>query len=272
MTERAHEQFGRLPGDLPEGRLLGPSEQMQRFGASPVPVMWISSRSLPDAGLWWQRLHAMRRDTGLHPVLLLYADDSLQPREPMAIDPVQYLREEWQRDRNQRAEWASGGEEVPVPDGVEPWPDDPGPPFDEWPGPAPASASGEDPDRIAGEVAEALAEGELARYVALVPAERSADIPEAIGWLGMTNHTGSRQLSAVLRSWEDRFGARVVGMAPAHLYVSVAAPPTSLEQAQLLALEHYLLCPDTIDQNPRFTHAGYAEWLIDNPGWSFWWD
>lgn len=55
-------------------------------------------------------------------------------------------------------------------------------------------------------------------------------------------------LSAVLRSWEDRFGARLVGLGHATAFVSVAARPADLDQAHVLALEHYLTCPDNVEQ------------------------
>jgi hypothetical protein len=245
---------------------------MQAYGSAATPVMWISNEQLPDAGAWWQRLHASRQETGLYPVLLGYPDGDLQPREPAQIDVTQYLQEEWHNYQRQRAEWPAEDAALAVPQGVEPWPEDPGPPFEKWPGLAPASADGGDADQHAAAVALSLAECDIARYVALVPVGCSAGIPAAIGWLGMTNHTGSRELSAVLRSWEDRFGTRVVGMAGASLYVSVAAPPRSMEQAQLLALEHYLLCPDNIEQNPDVVFSTYAQRLIGNTGWSFWWD
>ncbi|WP_218826191.1 DUF4253 domain-containing protein [Actinomadura mexicana] len=53
----------------------------------------------------------------------------------------------------------------------------------------------------------------------------------------------------MVRSWEDRFGAQVVGAGFADLYPSVAAPPSTYEEALRLAAEHPAFCPDDIWQN-----------------------
>jgi hypothetical protein len=69
----------------------------------------------------------------------------------------------------------------------------------------------------------------------LVPAARSADLAALIGWTGPANAFGLAELSAVLRSWEQRFGARVVALLD-ELYVSVAAPPLRWDHAEHLTL------------------------------------
>lgn len=55
-------------------------------------------------------------------------------------------------------------------------------------------------------------------------------------------------LSIVLRSWEDRFGARLVGLGHATAFVSVATGPDNADQASSLALQHYLACPATLSR------------------------
>jgi Domain of unknown function (DUF4253) len=61
-----------------------------------------------------------------------------------------------------------------------------------------------------------------------------------------------------MRSWEDRFGARVIGVGFADLYVSVAAPPATLDEALPVAAEHFAFCPDNIWQGHPHTLTGYA--------------
>lgn len=149
---------------------------------------------------------------------------------------------------------------------------------DEWPGPAAAPAgSSADPDKEAAEVASILTdEGSWMHgaRLALVPARRSADIPAAIGWTGPVNHEDDvARLSAVLRSWEDRFGIRVVGLTFDQLVVSVAAPPTTQEEAEALAAEHFAFCPDNIQQGRHTTLSAYAaHQVLGQPAWTFWWD
>ena len=60
----------------------------------------------------------------------------------------------------------------------------------------------------------------------LVPADRPADVPAATGWFGMCNSWDDVvAMSAVLRSWEDRFGAVLVLMGRATLQLAVAGAP-----------------------------------------------
>ncbi|MFJ9540656.1 DUF4253 domain-containing protein [Streptomyces sp. NPDC101225] len=149
----------------------------------------------------------------------------------------------------------------------------------DWPGLAEApQGSGAEPETVAADLVESLLDGTGGPLreprLALVPARRSADIPTAIGWTGPVNHENdTARLSAVLRSWEDRFGTRVVALGYDTLLVSVAAPPTTLAEAQVLAAEHYAFCPDNLDQGADPTLTAYAERrLLGRPAWHFWWD
>ena len=104
-----------------------------------------------------------------------------------------------------------------------------------------------------------------------VATERSSDAPSVTGWHGPANFMDDTAVvSAVLRSWEDRFGARLIGMGPADLYVSVPAPPTSRAEALPIAAEHFALCPDNIGQMNGL--VSYADGLVGEQLWSFWWD
>ncbi|GGV57859.1 hypothetical protein GCM10010245_90970 [Streptomyces spectabilis] len=99
----------------------------------------------------------------------------------------------------------------------------------------------------------------------LAPAQRSAADPD--------EHAAAVSFAAVVRSWEDRFGVRVVGVGFATLHLSVAAPPLCLEDARVLAAEHLAFCPDVLGQAPHpHTLAAYAEHLVDAGAWNFWWD
>ncbi|MGW2280092.1 DUF4253 domain-containing protein [Streptomyces sp. NPDC001770] len=151
----------------------------------------------------------------------------------------------------------------------------------EWPGlaPSPATAGPDEPDHLAADLADLLSSALLddsgtGLRPALVPARRSADIPAVIGWTGPVNHESDvARLCAVLRSWEDRFGIRVVVLGFDTLTVSVGRPPTTLAEARALAVEHYAFCPDTIDQNPPYDLDAYAEKsVLNRESWSFWWD
>jgi hypothetical protein len=106
----------------------------------------------------------------------------------------------------------------------------------------------------------------------LVPVSRPADVPAAVGWFGMANAWDDVvAVSAVLRSWEDRFGAVLVRMGRATLELSVAAPPWERSECLAIAAEHYAFCDDTYKGNPG-TLRDYANLLRGNTRWSFWWD
>lgn len=127
-----------------------------------------------------------------------------------------------------------------------------------------------DPDRAAGDLAAAL----LAepRRLALIAAGSGADALAVAGWSGPTNHTADTgQIAAVLRTWQDRFGARVVGAGFDNLQVSVAVPPITAEHALRVAVEHFAFCPDLVHQGTG-SLTEYAEELPGATAWWFWWD
>lgn len=110
------------------------------------------------------------------------------------------------------------------------------------------------------------------RLVALVPAARPADVPAVLGWWGAANHDQSGpQLSAVLRSWEDRFGAVLVGLGFDTLVVVPARAASDDDEALHLAAEHLAFCSDNVFQGPGSV-PDYAAWVVDRLAWSFWWD
>jgi hypothetical protein len=104
--------------------------------------------------------------------------------------------------------------------------------------------------------------------VVLAPAGRSADLPALLEW----SEAPVPLLVALLRSWEERFGAQVVAVFGAELHVSVARPPRQLCDAELVALEHVLSTADNIVDDPPTPFPWYAEDLLDRTDWRFWWD
>jgi len=78
--------------------------------------------------------------------------------------------------------------------------------------------------------------------IGLVEAVRAADIPYTIGWTGAVNHflseTGATPLSVMMRSWEDRFGARLFRLGFDTMEFLVGRPASSESSALALAAEH----------------------------------
>ncbi len=250
---------------LPPGRLVDATDE----GPWHEPLLWLADEKAAPGD--WAALAPARRSAGLLPVVVDGGGRHGGPQDwELAPDAVSYpgdhdadevLADLWE-------EYAAGETQ------------------EEWPGLADAGAdpdsgagsgSAEDPDAVAMDIADDLvASGGLLEEprLALVPARRSADIPAAIGWSGPVNHEGdTARLCAVLRSWEDRFGIRVVALGFDHLLVSVAFPPATLAEAEAVAAEHFAFCPDNILQSGDTSIRAYAEnRLLGRPAWHFWWD
>ncbi|MCD2186584.1 DUF4253 domain-containing protein [Actinomycetospora soli] len=113
----------------------------------------------------------------------------------------------------------------------------------------------------------------------VVDAARPADVPLALRWSGMCNYR-DRDLpraTAVLRSWEERFGAVVAFVGPDTLLLSVARPPRSVEECTSVAAEHFAFCPDQVDPQVELRTgpiplSEYAESISGETLWRFWWD
>ncbi|NGO11689.1 DUF4253 domain-containing protein [Streptomyces sp. HC44] len=269
----AADPAGRSLGlQLPSGALLDTTV----YGSWPEPLLWRADMAATPGD--WLRSASARRTAGLHPVLVggtamgeshpdkweLNPDLSSYPGDHDPEDVLAELWEEFAEDYATDGDWPGD------------WPVD-------WAGLAAAGPLDADPDARAAEVADSLASdtggtGGTVRvqepHLALVPARRSADIPAAIGWCGPVNHESDvARLCAVLRSWEDRFGIRVVALTFDQLVVSVAAPPENLAEAEAIAAEHFAFCPDNITQGHHNSLRAYAEHeVLGARSWSFWWD
>ncbi|WP_405585835.1 DUF4253 domain-containing protein [Streptomyces sp. NBC_01190] len=265
---------------LPPGTLVDATAD----GAWHEPLLWYADGPA-DAGTW-AALRAARA-VGLHPVLIEVdekspegpADWELMPASmsyPGDHDAEEVLAG-FLVDLTDDDDGADEDDERED-DGADAAAEGPGAPEDadgeEWAGLAPGGVCDTDPDELAAEAtAELVGSGDLSSpHAALVHARRSADIPAAIGWSGPVNHEQDvARLCAVLRSWEDRFGIRLVALGFDTLTVTVAAPPRTLAAAEAVAVEHYAFCPDTIDQGTR-PLSEYAQALVDARTWHFWWD
>ena len=84
-------------------------------------------------------------------------------------------------------------------------------------------------------------------------------------------------LSAVLRSWEDRFGARLLQFGPrAKIRLLVSRPPRTKDAALAVAAELWAFGDRTWVTHPSEEQvdsvADIASLIIDQPIWGFWWD
>jgi hypothetical protein len=236
-------------------------------GGPPMASAWVTDRAAHSAGPVWARLAEEAATTGLQPFLLSGLDgdtarpwDSAEfsaPQDASGIDRVGVARlvEEWwdcpteaeyEADEELRAMFAPFGPR--------------------FPGLAPAVEEDLDPQLMR----RALFQYTRSARIGLVPASRPADVLPRLGWDGACNSRTSLEIAAVLRSWEDRYGARLLEVGFAAIRLLVSRPPQTLEAAQRIAAEHFAFC-DEACMGPHDV-GRIAAALVSNPFWDFWWD
>ncbi len=138
----------------------------------------------------------------------------------------------------------------------------------DYPGLAPAEGScGNDLGKIVSRL-------QLRARIGLVGVRRPADVLTRIGWQGPLNVTDDMtQYSALLRSWEDRFGAYVVSLGFATMYVAIERVPQQRHPREQLAAELFSLAYEQDGRTKPFRDiADIADQIAGNALWEFWWD
>jgi len=108
------------------------------------------------------------------------------------------------------------------------------------------------------------------RRIGLFPVSRPADIPCCTGWgsLGWQyfDVPPSVYASLVLRSWEERIGAKMLEFGPCHLVLATREHPGTDADAQVIGDELMRFAPEGFDDRDL------AELVLTSPTWTFWWD
>jgi len=263
---------GRLPddGELRLGPVMLPAGTLvlaeQGEGE---PVAWATRQAVPDAGRVWSALSDAHAVTGLVSVLLAMepaefpeglAFDSLcgspcDVTELDHLDAQDVLRHMWD-------------------DSLEPEEYDDRPPAAREHSPFgrqfPGLAPPENGKLPMARLHEALGSLPPARLM-LVPATRPADVLPLVGWIPSDWPGRMLPTAAVLRSWEARFGARLLKIGPNRIWLLVKCPPRDSAAAVRLAAEHFAFCDECGGQGLRYVSAIAAS-LVGAPIWTFWWD
>lgn len=257
---------GRLPGGdtvTVGGVTLGSGTPIHRDDdPNATPIAWLSAEPATVAD--WSAVAAQFSATGLWPVLVRgtspdgqddraldrpwLAGEFDEPDSADGIDVSAFLRDAWAWQEEQNLEY---GDESNGP----------------WRGPATGSP-GPAQLRLP---ADLVATTETSPGLVLVPVTRPADVVAALGWSGATNYWRPGEVSAVLRSWEDRFGAVLVHMDFDSLYLVVQRPPVGAREINLTAGEHLAFIPDMIWQESD-SYEQYRDDVVPDRSWFLWWD
>jgi hypothetical protein len=262
--------FGVSPSlPLPPGEILTQQSMRLDNTVSATPLCWISTE--PPGTQLVAALRAEHRRSGLWPLLLCDENELYGQRCTVGValpEPQEHI------DR-----WNAADVIARIWDGLCAADDDLGPAYDldvldpfDYRCPAPARPGNllADPDILANQLVRRFADADT--RLALVPVRRGADVLSTLGWSGAANHVSrTAGLSAILRSWEDRFGVRVLRLGPDRLDVSVAAPPQEPAHAAAVAAEHWAFCPDRVLQQSGSISA-HADEIRGRRTWSFWWE
>lgn len=245
---------------LPSGRRI-----MAGYGSG-EPVAWATLQPLPDAGRVWAALSDSHAETGLVPILLKGLDETTKrPWDEQEFDAPADVTQLERMDAASVLRWMWGGEEEDelVAEMRAPF-------SSQFPGLALAADVPLTEDQI-----DVVLGSLPAARIGLVPASRPADVLPLLGWSGAVNcMENALPIAAVLRSWEERFGARLLEVGFAEIRLLARRPPRSYEAAQRLAAEQFAFCSECrLGDQVGLNEVGtISDALPNTPMWGFWWD
>jgi hypothetical protein len=108
--------------------------------------------------------------------------------------------------------------------------------------------------------------------IGLIPARHGWEVPGLLSWQGAVNYDldGAHHV-AVLRHWQQRYGAELVTLTRDYIELLVARPPRDPATTVQVAVELLGYCPD-LDVQGTGMVAVLANELVPHRRWSLWWD
>jgi hypothetical protein len=259
---------------LPAGRR---SHALGYPDGSTTPVAWVTTALVPDPGQVWLDLSDAARDAGLVPFLAAHMrGDRRRPwsdgiaadlEYPADVTQIEHLDADGVlRERRNRGAPDFDDED----ESARAWAAERSAPFSrDFPGLAPATS-----ERLtSAELRNALRLPPRAR-IGLAAASRPADALPAMGWKPANWIDGVLPVATVLRSWEDRFGARLLEVGIDQFTLLVDRPPRSAQAAERIAAELYSFADEVSCGGKKGLNEvpSIAAHLVDSPTWGFWWD
>lgn len=107
--------------------------------------------------------------------------------------------------------------------------------------------------------------------ILLLPVAHSWQVPLMLRYGNWNACPAAEEHAAVMRMWEQEYGAKVVTVSPDVIEMSVERPPQTREAAMALARQHFIYCADIVQQGTG-TLEVLANTLLNGHVWYFWWD
>lgn len=104
-----------------------------------------------------------------------------------------------------------------------------------------------------------------------INADASWQVPAYFRYGGWNECPEAEAQCAIWKYWEEKYGAKIVGVTHDVIEAYVENPPQTQEDAMQLAMEQYLYCADIVDQGVE-TVPNLAATLFKQQVWFFWWD
>ena len=108
-------------------------------------------------------------------------------------------------------------------------------------------------------------------YIVTMQDVENASIPALLSFGGWNANPAPEYHVAALRSWHERYGARLISLTGDVMELRVERRPETREEALDLAREQYAYCNDIVDQGVGDL-ASLAATLMVSDVWYFWWD
>lgn len=253
-------------GDLRFGLLRLRGRRVGAARSHGQPVAWVTEEPVPDAGRAWLAICDMAADTGLRPVLDVPSAPGGRPGESFynpvdvadigRVSAAAILARLWE-------EKAEDGDALSTSQ------------YQPFSGQFPGLAARSEEQLTRDDTLRAL-DSMPPAHICLVASNRPADLLAVIGWNITDRWDSALPVCAVLRSWEDRFGAQLLQIGPsAEIRLLVERPPRTIAAAQAIAAEQWAFGDTWIDQYGETQLTDISEitpHLINAPMWGFWWD
>ncbi len=100
---------------------------------------------------------------------------------------------------------------------------------------------------------------------------KSWQLPAYLKFGGWNDCPFPQEHAAVMKYWQEKYGAEIVSMTCTVMECHVERPPQTQEEAMVLARQQYYYCPDIVEQGVEDL-SSLAASLLKAPLWFFWWD